>query len=893
MTPRRISRQFRRLLPIMVLLVTPGAGTIPDQPDPAQSSGELSLVLDDGTIDISIGLEDAGQFLWLNRFTPDQADFPFTVHEVQLLFGSGTGVSPGQLVDIYLYEDTDGDGDPGTGAGWKGSLHDQAVQAADDITWSVYPVPFVAFDGPGDILIAVVNRTAGINPGSRPAALDESTSNSRSWLATYVGNPPDPPTFPAPLIWTIISGGGNWMIRGYATLGIVRPGIGFEPDSMFFSVGSGSADSLAMTLTNTSVDTIHFVLSDTMTPAGDVPWLSEIPPSGIIPPGGTAIRSIIVNAAGLDTGDYAASVVIASDDMFHPDTTMLVFLHVGGAPAIVVSPDSLLFPLPVIVNNSDTLIVSVTNAGSTDLHIDSILSSNPAFLPYPTSAFLDPGESTSVAVVFSPDTAGQYTGLLNFLSDDPDEPSLQVPMLGEGVTAPAIVLDTDSISVRLDEGDSVDVTVMILNPGGSPLSWSASIVPPAQTRAKRSSGRDPGLTARDLSDNHGPARIRLRRDRVPAGDPSVLFDNGPLINSDGTGVDGADESVLQNLTLGMSTFGFSDQLSLNGRVADDFTVLGNGWQVDSITFYAYQTYSDTATSIDHVNYRIWDGPPGLTGSEVVFGDTSTNRLLTSSWTNIYRVSESTSGMDTDRPVMKDIAEAGLFLVGGTYWLDWQTGGTLSSGPWAPPVTITGETTTGDGLLFLGSWVDAVDLGPQGFPFILHGSVIGDFVAVLPPTSGVIPPGGQAALTVRLTGTHPDTVLAANLQILSNDPVRPGRGIPVLVSVGQTTDVADDPALPSRTMLFQNYPNPFNPSTAIRFALAAESYVTIRVFDILGREVVSFEDGELTPGYHVHRWDGTNAAGNPVASGVYLYVLEASRQDGKERDTLQRRMILLR
>ena len=52
----------------------------------------------------------------------------------------------------------------------------------------------------------------------------------------------------------------------------------------------------------------------------------------------------------------------------------------------------------------------------------------------------------------------------------------------------------------------------------------------------------------------------------------MLFDNGPLVNSPGTGVGGTDESVLQNITLGMTNFGFAHQRSSGNRVADDFTV---------------------------------------------------------------------------------------------------------------------------------------------------------------------------------------------------------------------------------------------------------------------------------------------------------------------------------
>jgi len=73
------------------------------------------------------------------------------------------------------------------------------------------------FAGPGDVLVALVNRTAGVNPVGWPASIDQTASQSRSWVGMYsAGNPADPPPLPADSLWgTIDSFGfaGNWMIR--------------------------------------------------------------------------------------------------------------------------------------------------------------------------------------------------------------------------------------------------------------------------------------------------------------------------------------------------------------------------------------------------------------------------------------------------------------------------------------------------------------------------------------------------------------------------------------------------------------------------------------------------------------------------------------------------------
>ncbi|MEX1276072.1 MAG: glycoside hydrolase family 3 C-terminal domain-containing protein [Bacteroidota bacterium] len=77
------------------------------------------------------------------------------------------------------------------------------------------------------------------------------------------------------------------------------------------------------------------------------------------------------------------------------------------------------------------------------------------------------------------------------------------------------------------------------------------------------------------------------------------------------------------------------------------------------------------------------------------------------------------------------------------------------------------------------------------------------------------------------------------------------------------------AVPLVWSLEQNYPNPFNPSTAIRYQLSAQSFVTLKVFDILGREVATLVKRQQQEGIHSVRWD---AAAFP--SGVYVYKLDA-------------------
>uniref|UniRef100_A0A832DDW7 T9SS type A sorting domain-containing protein n=1 Tax=Ignavibacterium album TaxID=591197 RepID=A0A832DDW7_9BACT len=81
--------------------------------------------------------------------------------------------------------------------------------------------------------------------------------------------------------------------------------------------------------------------------------------------------------------------------------------------------------------------------------------------------------------------------------------------------------------------------------------------------------------------------------------------------------------------------------------------------------------------------------------------------------------------------------------------------------------------------------------------------------------------------------------------------------------------------PKEFSLAQNYPNPFNPTTAIDFNLAVDSKVTLKVFDVLGQEIITLVNGNLSAGSHKVSFDASS-----LNSGVYLYRIDATGADGK-------------
>lgn len=99
--------------------------------------------------------------------------------------------------------------------------------------------------------------------------------------------------------------------------------------------------------------------------------------------------------------------------------------------------------------------------------------------------------------------------------------------------------------------------------------------------------------------------------------------------------------------------------------------------------------------------------------------------------------------------------------------------------------------------------------------------------------------------------------------------------PVTVAVDSTTGV-DDPSatLPTEFALHANFPNPFNPSTTIEYDLPRQASVEIVVYNIAGQKVRTLVNGNIDAGQHAAVWDGRDASGSRVSSGIYIYRITA-------------------
>ena len=82
-------------------------------------------------------------------------------------------------------------------------------------------------------------------------------------------------------------------------------------------------------------------------------------------------------------------------------------------------------------------------------------------------------------------------------------------------------------------------------------------------------------------------------------------------------------------------------------------------------------------------------------------------------------------------------------------------------------------------------------------------------------------------------------------------------------------------IPGKFALRQNYPNPFNPVTTIAYDVPEMASVRIDIYNILGQQVCTLINRSHEPGYYRIQWDGTNDYGQVLASGMYIYSIQAS------------------
>lgn len=106
-------------------------------------------------------------------------------------------------------------------------------------------------------------------------------------------------------------------------------------------------------------------------------------------------------------------------------------------------------------------------------------------------------------------------------------------------------------------------------------------------------------------------------------------------------------------------------------------------------------------------------------------------------------------------------------------------------------------------------------------------------------------------------------------------------------------IADGELMPEIYKLHAAHPNPFNPSTTIQYDLPETSEVAMVIYDLMGREVMRWQQAQERPGYKAVVWNGTDQSGRAVPTGIYIYQLVAASTESDQRFTATRKLLLLK
>ena len=216
----------------------------------------------------------------------------------------------------------------------------------------------------------------------------------------------------------------------------------------------------------------------------EVRWIAVDPTEGQVDPDAEMDVFVLLNANGIAVGEYAAEVMIASNDPENGEVVVDVAMTVVGAPSIRVEweedfgfPDvmdwNLLHP-EIFAGGPYEFDFVVGNAGSELLIISDLFIENANFtIPFEDDIEIEPGAEVGLTATFDSDESGEYNGELVITWNDPDEEDFIVALQAQSFSAPIIIVDPQAIEEELLVGAQLESAIMIANEGEADLNWAA------------------------------------------------------------------------------------------------------------------------------------------------------------------------------------------------------------------------------------------------------------------------------------------------------------------------------------------------------------------------------------------------------------------------------------
>jgi len=537
-------------------------------------------------------------------------------------------------------------------------------------------------------------------------------------------------------------------------------------------------------------------------------------------------------------GDYSAVVVDPSDDAtfwltheYYAETsannwrTRIAAFKIKG---IAVGPPTIDFGL-VAIDDSSTVAIAIRSFGPDSLKVTSISSPGTPFTltNLPTLPTVIPaGGSETFDVIFSPPSPGIVNGTITIASNDSDDPTVDVTLSGQGVETALLsgaVRDSRNnaaITATLEfirQGEATPRAIITTNSDGF-----YDIVVIVGTYDINILAEFPYLQARRENIEHSSSGTMF--DILLPPPPQIA-----LVEDDSTGSAG---EIIRNF---LGELGFEPAVwnpIEQGRIVP----------------------------VDRINL--------LAEPRILFwltGEVTTNALTAAERSLIIEHLDNGNSLILSGNNIAEFAQTNDALMTSYLGVTFNTN--------ISPGTVKGFTNDpiGDGLsMFVpGSSKDQLQLSASPIGQInkvfSYGSSEKDSIRIAAVRAQNPDKGWKAVyfgfgVADILTSTNRKKVIQRSIDWIIDS---------VLVSV-EYPDIA---TLPLTFHLEQNYPNPFNPETTISFSLANSSVVEVTIYNVLGQKIRELVNERYSAGEHFVKWDGRDAFGSTVSSGVYLYKLQ--------------------
>ncbi|MGH9866947.1 MAG: choice-of-anchor D domain-containing protein [Candidatus Polarisedimenticolia bacterium] len=517
-------------------------------------------------------------------------------------------------------------------------------------------------------------------------------------------------------------------------------------------------------------------------------------------------------ALGVFPLSSAEMAALAADGrmVVHVQNTVLVHTDCAvNQHRVKLSYDGSIDSLPfgdVFVGGSLTLPLRLSNVGTDVLHVSSITSSLPQFVPSATALTLDPGTSHTLTVTFTAAVVSDWTGTLTLASDDPQHPSVSLPLSGRGILPPVAAVSPASLASSLFSRELEVQMLTLSNPGGSPLSFDIRIQEtlapftgdPRFERLTSSPGAltcvtgDPAAGILYGQEDGGTRFFRY----LAATDAWELLAPAPL-SSSGSGNSGG--AALLNGRIYTVYTGIRDMMGVYDIASNSWTTMSLLWIGDGTAriagdgAYLYlgsrttfvrldpATGSTVALAAPPFNLERWGSMAHLDGTLYVLQGNATGGfaaydIATNSWTTLPSLPAGAVVGAAVNPLQREIYAYGP--EGGRNLYRYR----VLSGFWS--VSINPYFSVTDGGM---AWLP---LPTPGVYFVQGTAGNGaarlvteaGFVRVL-PSSGTVPASGSLDLQVVIAAADlSGGVYQADIQVHSNDPLQPVLRVPTTLTV---------------------------------------------------------------------------------------------------------------